>query len=189
MMMRHIILVSLAMAACATLLPTKVNAASLTVTPIGTLRKQPNDSITFTFSFNPAPENGVLQSLNFRYDNSELSFVPGQNIVDFITTSPTISPTETIVQLSNTQNIVNLTFNVLQPRKDGKSDLFEAFATYVNQIPNSNSQVRTTLIANGSFDVEPVAEPVPEPVTMLGAATALGYGAILKRKSSKKTVS
>lgn len=32
-------------------------------------------------------------------------------------------------------------------------------------------------------------ESVPEPLTMLGAATALGYGVILKRKSSKKTVS
>lgn len=180
-MLRYIISVSLAMAACATFIPTKVNAASLTVTPIGTLQKQPNDSITFTFSFNPAPENGVLQSLNFSYDNSELSFVPGQSSVDFTT----ISTTETIVQLANTQNIVNLIFNVLQPQKDGESDLFDAFATYVNQIPNSDAQVRTTLIADGSFDVE----PVPEPLTMLGAATALGYGAILKRKSSKKTVS
>jgi len=33
------------------------------------------------------------------------------------------------------------------------------------------------------------AEPVPEPFTILGAATALGYGAILKRKYSKKTES
>jgi hypothetical protein len=31
--------------------------------------------------------------------------------------------------------------------------------------------------------------PVPEPLTMLGAAAALGYGAILKRKYSKKTES
>ena len=31
-------------------------------------------------------------------------------------------------------------------------------------------------------------ESVPEPLTMLGAAAALGYGVILKRKSSKKTV-
>jgi hypothetical protein len=185
-MLRHIISVSLAMAACATFIPTKVNAASLTVTPIGTLQKQPNNSITFTFSFNPAPQNGVLQFFNFSYDNSELSFVPGQNIVDFITTSPILSPRETIVQLSNTPNIVNLTFNVLQPRKDGQSDLFQAFATYVNQIPNSNSVVSATLIADGSFDVEPVSEPVPEPLTMFGTAIGLGYGAILKRKYSKK---
>jgi hypothetical protein len=32
-------------------------------------------------------------------------------------------------------------------------------------------------------------QPVPEPLTMLGAAAALGYGAIFKRKYSKKTES
>ena len=35
-----------------------------------------------------------------------------------------------------------------------------------------------------SFQVE--AEPVPEPLTILGSATALGFGALLKRESSKK---
>ena len=34
--------------------------------------------------------------------------------------------------------------------------------------------------------VESGTESVPEPLTMLGAAAALGYGVILKRKSSKK---
>ena len=176
-MLRHIISVSLAMATCATFIPTKVSAASLTVTPIGTLQKQRGESITFRFSFNPAPENGAIKLLNFSYDNSELSFDPTQSIINFIS----IRDTETIVEIVNTQNIVNLVFDVLQPRKDGQSDLFDAFAWY--QIGNSDS--RTTLVADGSFDVE----PVPEPLTMLGAAAALGYGAILKRKSSKKTVS
>lgn len=32
----------------------------------------------------------------------------------------------------------------------------------------------------------PRAEPVPEPLTILGSATALGVGALLKRESSKK---
>jgi hypothetical protein len=35
--------------------------------------------------------------------------------------------------------------------------------------------------------VDDVTEPVPEPTTILSAAIALGYGVILKRKSSKKT--
>jgi len=178
-MLRHIISVSLAMAACATFLPIKVNAASLTVTPIGTLRKQPNDSITFTFSFNPAPENGAIKFLNFSYDNSELSFDPSQSIINFISTRDT----ETIVEIVNTETIVNLAFNVLQPRKDGQSDLFGAFAIY--QVSNSDPMIRTTLVADGSFDVE----PVPEPVTIFGTATALGCGVLFKRKSSKKTVS
>jgi len=36
------------------------------------------------------------------------------------------------------------------------------------------------------FQLSVTTEPVPEPLTMLGAAAALGYGAILKRKYSKK---
>jgi hypothetical protein len=81
-MLRHIISVSLAIATCATFIPTKVSAASLTVTPIGTLQKQRGESITFRFSFNPAPENGAIKLLNFSYDNSELSFDPSQSIIN-----------------------------------------------------------------------------------------------------------
>ena len=40
---------------------------------------------------------------------------------------------------------------------------------------------------SGTVDIVSQSEPVPEPLTILSAATALGYGAILKRKSSKKT--
>ncbi len=36
------------------------------------------------------------------------------------------------------------------------------------------------------FKLSVTTEPVPEPLTMFGAAAALGYGAILKRKYSKK---
>jgi hypothetical protein len=44
--------VSLAMTACATLIPTKANAATLTVTPVGTLQKNPGESITFIVALN-----------------------------------------------------------------------------------------------------------------------------------------
>jgi len=37
----------------------------------------------------------------------------------------------------------------------------------------------------GTFYTSQV-EPVPEPLTILGSATALGVGALLKRESSKK---
>jgi hypothetical protein len=40
---------------------------------------------------------------------------------------------------------------------------------------------------SGTVDIVSPSEPVPEPLTILGAAAALGYGVILKRKSSKKT--
>jgi len=176
-MLRHIILVSLAMTACATLISTKANAATLTVTTSDTLRKKNGDSIIFEFSFNPGPENGQIQRLNFQYDNSELSFDPSKTL--------NVLGTDTTVEFANTQPIAKLTFNVLNPRKDGQSDLFSAFAWYQITDNSGNSQVIATSFANGSFDVE----PVPEPVTIFGTATALGCGALFKRKFSRKTLS
>jgi hypothetical protein len=38
----------------------------------------------------------------------------------------------------------------------------------------------------GRFQFDSQTTSVPEPLTMLGAAAALGYGALLKRESSKK---
>jgi hypothetical protein len=52
-MLRHIISVSLAMTACATLIPTKANAATLTLTPVGSLQRNPGDSIEFILTLNP----------------------------------------------------------------------------------------------------------------------------------------
>ena len=190
-MLRHIISVSLAMTACAALIPLKVNAATLTVvndatltvTPLGTLRKKTGDSIAFRFSLNPsgATTNSITpRLLNFTYDNSELSFEPpnSQNPIN-------VSGTQTTFEIVNTQTIVDLSFKVLQPRKDGQSDLFNAFAWYEIDNSTGNSDQKTTFFAQGSFDVE----PVPEPLTMFGTATALGCGVLFKRKSSKKTVS
>jgi hypothetical protein len=71
-MLRHIMSVSLAMTACATLIPTKANAATLTVTPVGTLQKKPGESITFIVALNQAPSTGnVLRFifLDFNYDD------------------------------------------------------------------------------------------------------------------------
>jgi hypothetical protein len=45
-----------------------------------------------------------------------------------------------------------------------------------------------TIVSNFSTQAMKT-QPVPEPLTMFGAAAALGYGAILKRKCSKKTES
>jgi hypothetical protein len=44
-MLRHIISASLAMTACATLIATKANAVSLTLVPVGILKRNPGDSI------------------------------------------------------------------------------------------------------------------------------------------------
>jgi len=190
-MSRHITLVSLAITACATLIPIRVNAATLTVvndatltvTPLGSLQKQTGDSISFRFSLNPsgATHNSIIpRLLNFSYDNSELSFAPPNNQNPIY-----VSGTQTTFEIVYTQTIVDLTFKVLQPRKDGRSDLFEAFAWYEIKNSTGNSNPKATFFANGSFDVE----PVPEPLTIFGTAIGLGCGVLLKRKSFKKTVS
>src|SRR4028118_1701336 len=100
MMLRHIISVSLAMTACAALIPTKANAATLTVTPIGTLLKNPGESITFIVSLNPAPFEGfdsfTFKGLFYDYDGNELSFNP---------TKSNVALKNTIV--NNTQDIAS----------------------------------------------------------------------------------
>jgi hypothetical protein len=169
-MLRHIISVSLAITTCATFIATKANAATLTVTPSGSLQKNRGESITFIFSLNPAPFIGntfTFQSLSYDWDKNELSFAPDRS---------TEVPRN--FKLNGTTTIARVTFDVIQPIKDGSSDLFNAYASYQE---SDFDLITKTPNAVGKFDVE----PVPEPLTILGAATALGYGAILKRQSFK----
>jgi hypothetical protein len=97
--------VSLAMTACATFIPTKANAATLTVTPIDTLQKKPGESITFIFSLNSAQfevaDSFKLTFFNYSYDKNELSLDPSR--------TSQISP-NTII--SNTAIVARVTFNV-----------------------------------------------------------------------------
>lgn len=178
-MLRHIISVSLAVTACAALIPTKANAATLTIVALDTLQKNPGDTITFAFVLNPFASNPLppgtinrdiisYQSLFFTFDNAELSFRAIEE-----------KPQNYII--SNTSSIAEITFNVTQPVKDGNSDLFNAKVNYFDSI----GTLRETFIAPQIVDVE----PVPEPLTIFAAATALGYGVLLKQKSSKKTLS
>jgi hypothetical protein len=51
------------------------------------------------------------------------------------------------------------------------------------QPPNRND-VGIGEVAFRTADVTP--EPVPEPMTVFGAATALGFGALVNRKNAKK---
>jgi hypothetical protein len=170
-MLRHIISISLAMTACATLLPTKANAATLSLLPIGSLQRNPGDSIEFILTLNPAPTSGNgLEILNIDlpdYDGNELSLDPMRGW-----TVPNG------VLLTNTTTIASFVFNVLQPVRDGNSDVVAAVLYY-----NNGQDTYSTTISGPPLDVQ----PTPEPLTMFGAAAALGYGAILKRKYSKKT--
>jgi hypothetical protein len=166
-MLRHIISVSLAMAACATLIPTRANAASLTVTPIGEIPARPGDSIEFRFTLTPARSSVVtITGLILGIDPSELSVRTGGIPLP--------------ITVINTPITFTSRHTVLTPVKDGIRDIWATvFYNESGPLP----------ITGGQAYAEAGVAPVPEPLTMFGAVTALGYGVILKRKSSKKTVS
>lgn len=168
MMLRHIVSVTLAMTACVALMPTKASAATLTVIPVAEIQKQPGEVVEFLFAFTPNVSLFTTKFLAFtyQYDGSELSLALN---------GVTMLPMNTIV--NNTTTVGSVRFNVMPGVvKDGSSDLFNAKVFYEHNGPGE------TPFASGADVV-----PVPEPLTMLGAAAALGYGAILKRKYSKNT--
>jgi hypothetical protein len=173
-MLRHIISVSLAMTACATLISTKANAVSFTLTPVGSLQKNPGDSIEFLLKVNPigsfgSQDNVTIRTISYLYhDPNELSRPEIQIFNQFLNT-----------RLTATTTIARLFSNVSQPVKDTQNDVTVRVSYQLNNM------FGTTGIDVKGGDVE----PVPEPLTMFGAAAALGYGAILKRKYSKNTES
>jgi hypothetical protein len=177
-MLRHIISVSLSVTACVTLIPTKVNAATLTVVPVGTLQRNPGDSIEFILAFNS--QTPVGKQIRFILpdvlaDPNELSAVsidlnpntPPGSIVDFTT------------------SVARARFDVIRAIGDGLNDV-SARILYqeIDLVSGEESEVKATLFAPGGDVV-----PVPEPLTIFGTATAFGCGVLFKRKSSKKTVS
>jgi hypothetical protein len=174
-MLRHIISVSLAITACASLISTQANAATLTMEPVGTLQRNPGDSIQFELALNP-DDGKVVQFWDILItfvDGRELSY---RGILD------RVSP----FKIFTTKTILGrLLFDVRQPVKDGRGD-FQISVIYWE--PPYSSLTKTEGIKGNFHDVQPVPEPVPEPLTIFGTATGLGCGALFKRKFSKKTV-
>jgi hypothetical protein len=181
-MLRHIISVSLAMTACATLIPTKANAISLTLTPIGGLQRNRGDKISFILRLDPQNEGGssgvevqevyrpsVFDPTFGIYDTNELAF---SEIIQFFDFSSQ--------RVTYPRDIAALVFDVVNPIKDGNGDV-SARIDY----RTSSGSGRAYSTSDSSLDVQ----PVPEPLTIFGTATALGCGVLFKRKSSKKTVS
>ena len=185
-MLRHIILASLAMSACATLMPTKANAIKLTLTPVGSLQRNPGDTIAFVLQMDPE-NNGGSSGLEIRriynptisnrsrqgfYDSNELSLAGVDRLVEigYRVTRPTA--------------LATFIFDVINPIKDGRRDV----SARVDYRTTSSVSLRRAFAGNFitlDLDVQPVPEPVPEPLTIFGTAIGLGYGAILKRKYSK----
>jgi hypothetical protein len=171
-MLRYIISVSLAMTACATLMPAKANAATLTVTPGGEIPRNVGDLVQFTVTLNPSPSNSnsfIFRALRYGFDRTELS---SWDVL------PIVKQGDEVIDRTIATNIAFFTFKVDNPVKDGYND----FSVDVDF--QEGGALGTAYGYGGD-----VVEPVPEPLTMFGTAAALGYGAILKRKYSKKTES
>jgi PEP-CTERM putative exosortase interaction domain len=177
-MLRHIVSVGLAMTVCATFMPTKASAVTLTFTPVGEIPKKPGDSITFIFSLNPG-SSSPSRFISFTepgYDGSELSLRTNES---FTVSANTL--------ITNTITVATRTFDVLTPVRDGKSDIFNISALYrESNLPGTPLNPILPVSSTSVADVVP--EPVPEPLTMFGTALGLGCGVLFKRKSSKKTV-
>jgi hypothetical protein len=155
-------------------MPTKASAATLTATTvitIGEIQAIPGEFLTFTYDFTPSTPVTYLGA-DFGFDSSELSFV-----AEFP------NPPIPIFTIINEPISITRIYEVLIPEKDGLNDTFGVI--YYDELdPFGNIIGLSSKTVIGDDIV-----PVPEPLTMLGAAAALGYGAILKRKYSKKTES
>lgn len=163
-------LTGLAMTGYAVFMPTKANAATLTFEPTGELQAMTNDSVEFILKLTPNSLSVVkLLGLNFTQDNGELS-------------NPTAGSTIALNSTITAEQVIgSRTYNVLTPVKGGGGDVF-ATVSYEESGPSGTTTVNSFI--NGADIV-----PVPEPLTIFGTATALGCGALFKRKSSKKIVS
>lgn len=172
MMLRHMISISLAMTACVSLIPTKANAISLTLTPVGSLYRNPGDSIEFLLKLTPDANQQVkVQGISIPFfDTTELSDAKVVNPVSFNNI------------LTTTTTIASLIFKVDAPVKDVEDDFVLGDVSALVQYLDVDTNISQSTGTSG-YDVQ----PVPEPLTMLGAAAALGYGVILKRKYSKNT--
>jgi hypothetical protein len=118
----------------------------------------------FTYSFN-------FDNKYFFSNTFNLLVAPGQKVISTVTQSPSLN---SFLSVGNHTATVELSIlSVFKP--------FVVSSNNPPQIKKSGVIVSDT----SHFTIQ----SVPEPLTMLGAATALGYGAILKRKYSKKSIS
>ena len=118
----------------------------------------------FTYSFNF--DNKYFFSYKF---NKVVS--PGEKVNTTITASPSLT---SFLSVGDHTATVELS-------------ILSVFKPFVVSPDNSPQTKKSGVIVSDTSHF--TIQSVPEPLTMLGAATALGYGAILKRKYSKKSIS
>jgi len=187
MMLRYIGSVGLAMTVCVAIIPTKVYAAILTIgsPPGGLVRSQiqakPGDIIDFTFHLKAEPGNQFVTVLGWEQ-------LEGGGTNPFFDTSELEQVTPVEWKVSR-----NIPLDLKSYRTIATWKLKAKTSIVKDTIPDISASLRYTeetlfgLVTTTAPASGPDVVPVPEPLTMLGAAAALGYGVILKRKYSKNT--
>jgi hypothetical protein len=160
-------------------MPTKVNAATLTVLPAGDqILRRIGDLVEFTFELTPALNSTVrITGWSYGYDRAELTLISSP--VGYLVSEDTLITTKTPI-FSQLYLVVNR-----PPLKDGIGDAYLG-VRYDEQGPLGNF---TGLFVDVDAGDVVWAQPVPEPLTIFGTTIGLGCGVLFKRKFSKKTVS
>jgi hypothetical protein len=187
-MLRHIVSVGLAMAACAAFIPTKVNAVTLSIRSIprdirNEIAAKPGDliDIIFNLRLDATSEFVTPKTLVSNYDTNELSeftelrwLVPQNRPIAYNVGNIIVTNTD----------IATLRLKVEKPLKDTRADVWGTLTF------NEGNRTVNDIIPDLKADAfGPDVVPVPEPLTIFGTAIGLGCGVLFKRKSSKKTVS
>jgi hypothetical protein len=174
---------SLVMTTCATFIVTKANAATVTFTMEGGEKpKIAGEWVTFIVSLEP--DNNVQtwfeDFIGYDFDQEELS--DGKKFIPFVSSGD---------EIKKSTVIGSYTFNVLKGVKKGGGTDFWSGVKYSEKIGNAKnthevwSKTIIDVVPPEAEPPKPPEENTPEPLTMLGAVAALGYGVILKRSSSK----
>ncbi len=182
-MLRQIVLASLAMTTCATLIPIKADAAFLTFTRRGPVLAKEKDLITLRVSLDPEinpekPENSLLQLTSFKYDYDrfELKLVSEE----ILYAEP--PKKQGISLIDRTREIAVIIF---EARKDLVADLGNPYGDFYDL--EAGYEVVITKVPGIAKVKEDTVDivPIPEPLTIFGTATAFICGTLFKRKSFK----
>jgi hypothetical protein len=154
-------------------MPTKANAATLTVTTVsvGEAQAMPGEFLTFNYEFTPSTPVRLVATA-FGFNPQELSFV-----------AELPNPPIPIFTIINEPITISRIYKVLTPIEDGQSDT--SGTIYYNDLDEFGNIIGLSSSTTLGDDIV----PVPEPLTIFGTATAVGCGVLFKRKSSKKTAS
>jgi hypothetical protein len=183
-MLRHIALASLAMTAGVAFISTKVNAATLSIrseprSTGGEIAARRGDliDIIFTLVIDRNSDYVTPTELEVNHDTSELSV--HTRLIWLVSKGRSIDYPSNYIN-DYRIDIASIAYKVENPVRTRVADVW-ATLTYDDQLLNP-PEFFTGLSAEARG---PDVVPVPEPLTMFGAAAALGYGVIFKRKYSK----